>query len=141
MPPRLLGRCAVLGELAAGGMATVYVGRLAGAAGFARRVAIKSLHAQYAKDPDFLAMFLDEARLSGRIQHPNVVRVLDVIASESELYLVMEYIEGEALSKLGRLLRASGELVPVAISVAILIGVLDGLHAAHEARSEDGQPL
>ncbi len=141
MPPSKVGRCTVFGELAAGGMATVFVGRLAGAAGFARRVAIKSLHAQYAKDPDFLAMFLDEARLSGRIQHPNVVRVLDVIASESELYLVLEYIEGEALSKLVRLLRARGDFVPVAISVAILIGVLDGLHAAHGACSEDGQPL
>jgi serine/threonine-protein kinase len=141
MPPTRIGRCAVFGELAAGGMATVYVGRLAGAAGFARRVAIKSLHAQYAKDPDFLAMFLDEARLSGRIQHPNVVRVLDVISSENELHLVMEYIEGESLSKLVRLLHARGERLPLAISVAILIGILDGLHAAHEARSEDGQAL
>lgn len=141
MPPSKIGRCAVFGELAAGGMATVYVGRLAGAAGFARRVAIKSLHAQYAKDPDFLAMFLDEARLSGRIQHPNVVRVLDVIASDNELHLVMEYIEGESLSKLVRICRARGERVPVEICVAIMIGVLDGLHAAHEARSEDGQPL
>ncbi len=141
MPPSRIGRCAVFGELAAGGMATVYVGRLAGAAGFARRVAIKSLHAQYAKDPDFLAMFLDEARLSGRIQHPNVVRVLDVISSEDELHLVMEYIEGESLSKLVRLLSSRGTCLPLPISVAILIGVLDGLHAAHEARSEDGSPL
>lgn len=141
MPPSKIGRCAVFGELAAGGMATVYVGRLAGAAGFARRVAIKSLHAQYAKDPDFLAMFLDEARLSGRIQHPNVVRVLDVISSENELHLVMEYIEGESLSKLVRLLRGRGERVPVPIAVAIMVGLLDGLHAAHEARSEDGQAL
>ena len=131
----------MLGELAAGGMATVYVGRLAGAGGFARRIAIKSLHAQFAKDPDFLAMFLDEARLSGRIQHPNVVRVLDVISSENELHLVMEYIEGESLSKLVRLLHARGERVPVAISLAILIGVLDGLHAAHEALGEDGHAL
>jgi serine/threonine-protein kinase len=141
MPPSRIGRCAVFGELAAGGMATVYLGRLAGAAGFARRVAIKSLHAQFAKDPDFLAMFLDEARLSGRIQHPNVVRVLDVISSDNELHLVMEYIEGESLSKVVRLLRARGERVPLAIAVAILSGVLDGLHAAHEARSEDGQAL
>src|SRR5688572_10266905 len=137
MPPRQVGRCAVFGELAAGGMATVYVGRLAGAAGFARRVAIKSLHAQFAKDPDFLAMFLDEARLSGRIQHPNVVPVLDVVSSDSELHLVMEYIEGESLSKLIRIVRARGERVPVDIALAIMMGVLDGLHAAHEARAED----
>ena len=86
MAARKIGRYAVFGELAAGGMATVYVGRLAGAAGFSRRVAIKSLHAQYAKDPDFLAMFLDEARLSGRVQHPNVVQILDVISTTTELW-------------------------------------------------------
>ena len=141
MAARKIGRYAVFGELAAGGMATVYVGRLTGAAGFSRRVAIKSLHAQYAKDPDFLAMFLDEARLSGRVQHPNVVQILDVISTTTELHLAMEYVEGESLSKLIRGLRASGERVPLAVAVAILIGVLEGLHAAHEARAENGQAL
>src|SRR5688572_15358661 len=141
MAARKIGRYAVFGELAAGGMATVYVGRLAGAAGFSRRVAIKSLHAQYAKDADFLAMFLDEARLSGRVQHPNVVQILDVISTTTELHLAMEYVEGESLAKLVRLLKSQNQRVPLAMAVAILIGVLEGLHAAHEARSESGQPL
>lgn len=134
-------RCTVLGELAAGGMATVQLGRLSGAAGFSRRVAIKTLHAHFAKDPDFLAMFLDEARLSGRIQHPNAVQVLDVIATGDDLHLVMEYVEGETVSKLARLSRERGERLPVEVAVAILIGALEGLHAAHEARSVDGTPL
>ncbi|HVY29513.1 MAG TPA: serine/threonine-protein kinase [Polyangiaceae bacterium] len=138
---RLLGRYAVYGEIAAGGMATVYIGRLRGPAGFARRVAVKSLHPQLAKDPDFLSMFLDEARLVGHIQHTNVVPVLDVIAVESELHLVMEYVEGEPLSRVVRALRSAGRKMPPPIAVAILIGVLDGLHAAHEARAEDGSLL
>jgi len=141
MSLRRIGRYAVFGELAAGGMATVYIGRLLGPVGFARRVAIKSLHSQFAKDADFLSMFLDEARLSGSVQHPNVVQILDVISTSAELHLVMEYIEGEPLSRLMRVLSAAGERVPVPVAVAIITGVLEGLHAAHEARSENGQPL
>jgi serine/threonine protein kinase len=139
--PRLLGRYAVYGEIAAGGMATVYIGRLRGPVGFARRVAVKSLHPQLAKDPDFLSMFLDEARLVGHIQHTNVVPVLDVISVEGELHLVMEYIEGEPLSRVLRCLKKRQTATPVAIAVGVMLGVLDGLHAAHEARGEDGALL
>jgi serine/threonine protein kinase len=138
---RRLGRYTVYGEIAAGGMATVYIGRLLGPVGFARRVAVKSLHPQLAKDPDFLSMFLDEARLVGHISHGNVVPVLDVISLESELHLVMEYVEGEALSRVLRCLKQRAQATPVAIAVGIMLGVLDGLHAAHEARSEDGTLL
>src|ERR1700744_1638762 len=76
---RVLGRYVLHSELASGGMATVHLGRLRGEAGFSRTVAIKSLHPQFAKDPDFVAMFVDEARLAARIRHPNVVPTLDVI--------------------------------------------------------------
>src|SRR5882724_7145805 len=140
-PARLLGRYAVYGEIAAGGMATVYIGRLRGPVGFARRVAVKSLHPQLAKDPDFLSMFLDEARLVGHIQHSNVVPVLDVISVEGELHLVMEYVEGESLSRVLRCSKNQKQVTPVAIAVGVMIGVLDGLHAAHEARGEDGSLL
>ncbi len=71
-------------------MATVHIGRLIGPAGFTRTVAIKRLHPQYARDPEFVAMFLDEARLAARIRHPNVVSTLDVVALEGELFLVMD---------------------------------------------------
>ena len=138
---RRLGRYAIYGEIAAGGMATVYIGRLLGPVGFARRVAVKSLHPQLAKDPDFLSMFLDEARLVGLILHTNVVPVLDVISLENELHLVMEYVEGEALSRVLRCLKQRDRVTPVSIAVGIMLGVLDGLHAAHEARSDDGSLL
>src|SRR5690348_17769004 len=96
---RTVGRYVLFGEIAAGGMATVHFGRLSGPVGFSRTVAIKRLHPQFAKDPEFVAMFLDEARLAARIQHPNVVSTLDVVAEEDELFLVMDYIQGESLSR------------------------------------------
>ncbi len=133
-----VGRYAIQGEIATGGMATVHYGRLVGPAGFSRGVAIKRLHGQYAKDPDFVAMFLDEARLASRILHPNVVPILDVVADGGELFLVMEFVPGEALSKL---FKRTPEGVPLSIASAIAVGMLEGLHAAHEARGEDGTPL
>lgn len=140
-PGRLLGRYSLHGEIASGGMATVHFGRLLGPVGFSKTVAIKRLHPQFAKDSDFVAMFLDEARVAGRIQHPNVVSTLDVVALDGELYLVMEYIEGESLSKLIRGMRAGGALVPPRIAGSIVAGALYGLHAAHEAKNEHGEPL
>src|SRR5262245_29101678 len=88
---RVVGRYALHGEIASGGMATVYFGRLLGPVGFSKTVAVKQLHPQLAKDPDFVRMFLDEARLAARIQHPNVVSILDVVTLEGELFLVLEY--------------------------------------------------
>ena len=122
-------------------MATVHFGRLLGPIGFSKTVAIKRLHPQFAKDPDFTAMFLDEARVAGRIQHPNVVSTLDVVALDGELFLVMEYIEGESLARLIRVMRASHSRLPLRVVGSIMTGALYGLHAAHEARSERGEEL
>jgi eukaryotic-like serine/threonine-protein kinase len=140
-PARIIGRYALYGELAAGGMASVHLGRLLGPVGFSRTVAIKRLHEQYARDPEFVSMFLDEARLCARIRHPNVVPTLDVIANDRQLLLVMEYVQGESLSRLCRATFARGQRIPVPIAVAITSGILHGLHAAHEAKDEKGQPL
>src|ERR1700680_3297261 len=117
------GRYLLYGEIASGGMATVHFGRLQGAAGFARSVAIKRLHPQYAKDPDFVGMFLDEARLAARIAHPNVVPTLDVVAQGDDLLLVMEYVRGSALSRLLRTLTQKGERMPPRIAAGIAAGV------------------
>lgn len=122
-------------------MATVHIGRLKGPVGFARTVAIKRLHSQFAKDHDFVAMFVDEARLAARIRHPNVVPIIDVVADNGELLLVMDYVEGEALHYLLAAQRARDELVPPEIGIKIMIEVLAGLHAAHEATTERGRPL
>jgi eukaryotic-like serine/threonine-protein kinase len=139
--PFQLGRYALHAELAAGGMAAVYLARQSGAVGFGKTVAIKRLHPHLAKDPYFATMFLDEARLVARVQHPNVVPILDVVATETELFLVLEYVRGETLSGLLRAVRKKGQKIPVPIAAAITIGLLAGLQAAHEARDETGKPL
>jgi serine/threonine protein kinase len=140
-PTLKVGRYAIYGEIASGGMATVHFGRLLGSGGFSRTVAIKRLHRQFAKDPEFVNMFLDESRLAGRIHHPNVVQTLDVVVLDSELFLVMEYLEGESLARLAKTARERNENVPSPIAAAIVCGTLHGLHAAHEATDEQGVRL
>jgi len=137
----MFGRYALYGEIARGGMATVHFGRLVGPVGFSRTVAIKRLHPQFAADEEFVGMFLDEARLAARIQHPNVVQTVDVVAGEGELMLVMEYVQGESLSRILTALRHANERVPYRVAGAIINGILVGLHAAHEAKNERGEPL
>jgi serine/threonine-protein kinase len=136
-----VGRYALYGDFAHGGMATVHLGRLLGPVGFARTVAIKRLHPQYAKDPDFVSMFVDEARLAARIRHPNVVATLDVVVLDGELFLVMDYVQGETLARLLRLQRERREQTPVRVALAVITQVLAGLHAAHETRNERSEPI
>jgi eukaryotic-like serine/threonine-protein kinase len=139
--PLLLGRYALYDRIAAGGMATVHLGRLLGPVGFSRTVAIKRLQPQFAEDPEFVSMFLDEARLAARIRHPNVVPTLDVVSTQRELFLVMEYVQGDSMARLLRTAHARGDVPPPALLATLMVGVLNGLHAAHEARSEQGEPL
>lgn len=139
--PVVIGRYELYEPIASGGMATVHYGRLAGPAGFSRPVAIKRLHPHLARDPEFVAMFLDEARLAVRIQHLNVVPTLDVVASKGEVFLVMEFVQGETLSTLWRKSLATGERIGPKIVGAVMTNALHGLHAAHEAKNEQGQPL
>ncbi|WP_437840443.1 protein kinase domain-containing protein [Sorangium sp. So ce1153] len=138
---RTLDRYTLHGVIASGGMASVHFGRLVGAHGFARTVAIKRLHPQFARDPEFSSMLLDEARIAVRIRHPNVVTTLDSIQADGELFVVMEYIAGESLSSLLRETGRRGVRVPQPVVASILAGALAGLHAAHEATAEDGAPL
>jgi hypothetical protein len=144
--PRTVGRYVLWGVIGSGGCATVHLGRLVSEGGFSRTVAVKRLHSEYSADPDFVAMFLDEARLAGRIHHPNVVQSLDVLGSRDvhgarELFMIMDYVEGETLSRLVSRCGTRGERPPMPIVLSIMSGVLRGLHAAHEARSESGEPL
>ena len=142
-PSRVVGRYVIYDEIASGGMASVHFGRLRGDVGFSRTVAIKSLHAHFARDAEFISMFLDEARLVSRIQHPNVAAPLDVVLlkESEELFLVMEYIHGETLARLLKGAFAMNIAVPAAISASIMSGALHGLHGAHEAMDELGAPL
>jgi len=140
-PVLSVGRYSLFGELATGGMATVHYGRMHSVGGFNKTVAIKRMRRDVGMDQEFVAMFLDEARLTSRIEHPNVVATIDVVAEGGEVFLVLEYVRGESLERLRKAARARKEHIPVPIAVSIVCGVLAGLHAAHEAVGEDGRPL
>ena len=136
------GRYDKLAEIASGGMATVYLARAHGVGGFERLVAVKEMHPHLAKEPEFVAMFLDEARLAARIRHPNVVATHDVTETdEGALSLVMEYIEGPSLQQILKRAVRQKERVPLDVGLRIFLDSLAGLDAAHELDDEQGVPL
>jgi hypothetical protein len=135
---RLVGRYLLCDQIGAGGMATIHLARLLGPQGFSRTVAVKQLYPQFAQNPEFVGMFLDEARLAVRIRHGNVVSPIDIVANGDDLLIVMDYVNGESLAAL---LRAAGAPLPPPLASAILVQVLLGLHAAHEATREQGEAL
>lgn len=136
-----IGRYELIRPIASGGMATVHLGRVVGAGGFQRLVAIKLMHPHIASDPEFVGMFLDEARLAAGIRHPNVVATLDIEQSDGGLGLVMEYVEGSAAHMLIKALRSEQQRLPLPVALRIVLDALAGLHAAHELRGPDGRPL
>jgi len=136
---QFVDRYELIGEIASGGMATVYLGRLTGVGGFQRLFAIKRLHPHLAGDKEFVEMFLDEARLAAGIHHPHVVPILEVGASPGGYYLVMEYIEGETFARLLARAAAQKQHIPPQVVIRIGLDMLAGLHAAHELKDETGQ--
>jgi serine/threonine protein kinase len=141
-PEQQVGRYAIFDEIAAGGMATVHLARLVGSGGFSRVVAAKRMHRHFLQDPNFKSMFLAEARLAARVQHPNVVPILDVLSDDSdELIIVMEYVHGESMLALLRIANRARQAISVPIACAVAAALCEGLHAAHEAQNEKGEPL
>ncbi|NOY90918.1 MAG: serine/threonine protein kinase, partial [Deltaproteobacteria bacterium] len=138
-PGDTVGGYEILSKLSAGGMATLFLGRRGGAAGFRKHVAIKVVHEHLAEDATFVQMFVDEALLSSRIEHPNVVHIEELRELDGQHFLVMEYVSGVALSQLmRRLSRLKRRLTPE-LAAYIAIQVADGLHAAHELKDESGE--
>ncbi|MBI3201274.1 MAG: protein kinase [Myxococcales bacterium] len=128
-------------EIAAGGMATVSVGRRRVGCGADRIVAIKRLRSSLIRDAEKHAGLMDEARIASLINHGNVVSVLDVLEVDGENLLVMEYVDGTALSSLLAAAARGQRLVPRAVVLRIVVDALRGLHAAHEQTDLGGQPL
>lgn len=139
--PLVVGRYAVFGEIASGGMATVHLGYVLSGPERGRTVAVKRLRPHFVKDREFLTMFLDEARIVARIRHPNVVATSEVLESDAGMFLTMEYVHGETLAKLIRTLRGLKEQAPPGIAARIVHDVLRGLHGAHETRDDAGEML
>ena len=133
-----IGDYELLAHLRDGGMASLFLARRLGAAGFTRDVAIKIVHPELAGDAQFRAMFLDEALLSARIQHPNVGHVEELGEIDGTHFLVMEFVHGCSLAQLQRALIEKGRRLAPAFAVRIAMHVADGLHAAHETCDEQG---
>jgi len=137
----IIGAYEVVTQLQSGGMATLWLARRRGAAGFTRPVVVKVIHPHLASDDDFVSMFVDEAKIAARIDHPNVVHVEELNEEEGRLYLVMEYIHGVSLAELAKALRRQRRAMSPTLATAIAIRVADGLHAAHETCDDTGQLL
>lgn len=137
----LHGRYELIHRLGHGGMASVYLGRAIGTAGFERLVAVKVIHPHLANESEFVEMFLDEARIAAKIHHPNVCETLDLGDDDGVFFMVMEYVEGETLSSLVRQLRKRKEKLPITVALQIASDACRGLEAAHSLENHDGTAL
>jgi serine/threonine-protein kinase len=135
-----IGRYEVVGKLTTGGMAEIFLGRLTGPRGFEKPVVIKRILG-HLTSPTFSEMFLDEARIVAEIRHPNVVQVFDFGEEGGQLFMAMEYLEGESLGGILRRLWATGKSLDPAAAALIAAGACAGLHAAHELKDRQGRPL
>jgi serine/threonine-protein kinase len=136
-----LDRYELLCPIASGGMATVWLARLRGKRGFEKLYAIKTIRTDLVDDPRFQEMFLDEARIASGIQHPNVAQILDLGEQEDVLFIVMEWVDGDSLAKIRKLVAKRGHRLPVGVVLRVLADACAGLHAAHELRDDQGEPV
>jgi serine/threonine protein kinase len=139
--PSTFGRYQLLERLAVGGMAEIFRARQSGAHGFEKILVIKRILPHLAADPEFLAMFIDEAKLQCALQHPKIVQVFEFGEVDGQYYIALEYVDG--MDALG-LLRACAhrrQRLPVRLAVHIACEVLDALDYSHSQRGPDGQPL
>jgi eukaryotic-like serine/threonine-protein kinase len=128
----------VVTPLGTGGMAQVLVARARGPEGLGRLVALKRILPHLSTDPVIVQQFLDEARIGLRLSHPNLVTVYDIGEAQGAYYIAMELVRGVDLDRLLKALRAP---VSPPVAVAVVAQGLQGLHAAHTLRGEDGAPL
>lgn len=136
-----LDRYELLYPIAEGGMAAVWVVRLLGKHGFEKLLALKMILPEFATDVNFQEMLLDEARIAAGIHHVNVAHVLDLGEEHGILYLAMECVDGDSVSKLHTSITQRGDVFPPAIALRIVADACAGLHAAHELRDKEGREL
>lgn len=138
------GRYHPIAELGQGGTANVYLAVARGPSSFNKLVVLKMLKSELAHESQFRTMFLNEARLAARLNHPNVVQTNEVFEVDGRPVIVMEYLEGQTLSRIlarGRDIGRGGVELPLSMHLRILVDVLTGLHYSHELCDYDGTPL
>ncbi|MDP1825965.1 MAG: protein kinase [Archangium sp.] len=136
-----LGRYELLEQLGEGGMGTVWLARLTGAAGFEKLCIVKTVLPSIAKDADFVSRFLHEGRVLTQLSHGNIAQVLDMNEADGQLFLALEYVAGVDLWRLHEQVRAAKELMPLPLVVALITQAADGLGAAHRKAALDGSAL
>jgi serine/threonine-protein kinase len=136
-----VGRFRLVRRIARGGMATVYEAEQVGDRGFTKRVALKVIHEKFAKEPEWLQLFIDEAKLSANLVHGNIVQIFQFEEVNGEFYMAMEYIRGVTVRSLIDRHRALGERVPANIAAYIVSRVSRALDYAHNFVDEFGKRL
>lgn len=139
--PTQLGRYRIVRRIGIGGMAEVFLARTAGAEGIEKLLVVKRILPTYATSPKFVTMFLEEARIAARLNHPNIIQVYAFEQVEREFLLAMEYVDGLDLARLLRALRRGGQRIPPKLAAYIVMEVAKGLDYAHRRRDERGLPL
>jgi serine/threonine-protein kinase len=137
----VLDRYEIVRHVARGGMGSIWLGKFAGKHGFTKQVAIKTIAPEYAENPQFHAMFLEEARISSKLAHANVAQVLDVGEYRGSIYIVFEWVDGQSLGQICSASESLGAPVPAPFLLRVLGDACAGLHAVHELADERGQPL
>ncbi len=140
-PGACMGRDTLLRHVATGGMGIVWQGERVSSDGVRLPVAVKTIRAELAGDAAFRAMFLEEARISSRLSHPNVARVLDVGEEDGTMYIAFEWVDGPSFESLCWDAEERGELLPQDLALRVVADVCAGLHAVHELRGDDGALL
>jgi serine/threonine-protein kinase len=136
-----LGRYQLLSRLAVGGMAEVYLARQGELSGFKTLVVVKKVLPHLALKPDFINMFLDEARIASMLDHPNVVRINEVGRTDTEYFLAMELVQGKALAALLQQSERAKTPLPHALGALIVANAAAGLHYAHQLTDASGALL
>src|SRR5438270_7261691 len=136
-----LGKYKLVKLIASGGMAEVYLARQAGAAGFEKLVCLKRILPHLARDKQFVDMFLNEARLAARLDHPNIVSIFDLGDAGGNYFIAMEFIDGPSLRAVGKRAHERGELLPIPEIVKIVSMAAAGLQYAHDLHDPAGKPL
>lgn len=136
-----IGRYQLIRTLASGGMGEIFLAEHTGLAGFAKRVALKKIRPELARDKSYVQLFLNEARLGSFLNHPNIVHIFDVGHEDNELWLVMEYVDGIDLKRLYRRAAAAGQPLTGPLVAAIMTEVLLALEEAHGGGPTHGAPI
>ncbi len=132
-----LGKYRLKRHLATGGMAEIYLAEQSGPEGFAKEIVIKRILPHLARDKDFTAMFLDEARLAANLNHPNIGQIHELGEVDGNYYIAMEFIDGASLEQL----LSAGTPIPADVAARIVADVLQALDFAHESKDRRGKPL